>query len=137
MKLTAALVLLAALAWVGISASSTKADAACPTGSALAFATIRPQPNNVAGQIRGAWTSRPRFFWRRFNCTGRRPQVRHLTTGLYDLRFPGLRIRTAVGSATTGQSVAVAVEPLGNDIVRVSLFQKNVPRDVAFTVIVY
>ena len=137
MKITAVLALLAALAWVGISASSTEADAACPTGSALAFATIRPQPNNIAGQIRGAFTTRPRFFWRRYSCAGVSPQVRRLTTGLYDVRFPGLRIRTAVGSATTGQSVAVAVEPLGNDIVRVSLFTKLEPRDVAFTVVVY
>lgn len=137
MKLTAALALFAALAWVGITVSSTSAEPSCRTGSALAFATIRPVPVFVAGQVHGAWTHRRRFFWRRYNCKGFRPEVRHLTTGLYDVRFPGLRIRTAVGSATTGQSVAVSVQPLGNDIVRVSLFQKNVPRDVAFTVIVY
>lgn len=137
MKTTAALALVAALAWVGIAVSSTPADTSCATGSALGFATIRPQPVFIAGTVRGAFTRSKRFFWRRYNCKGRLPEVRHLATGLYDVRFPGLRIRTAVGTATTDQWVSVSLQPLGNDIVRVSLFQKSVPRDVAFTVVVY
>lgn len=116
--------------------SSSAPPTRCKTGESRGFATVKPFPPYRAGQIPGAFSSSPRWFLRRYNCRGGSAEVRHLQTGVFDLRFPGLRVRAVAGVGLSESQMSVGMQPLG-DIVRVRLFSRGLPADAAFSVVVY
>ena len=106
------------------------------TGEAQGFAVIKPFPLELAGQIPSSFTRAPRWFLRRYNCQGGSVEVRRLQTGVYELRFAGLRVRAVAGVGLGETRVSVSMQPLG-EIARVRLFSSDAPDDTAFSVIVY
>jgi hypothetical protein len=105
-------------------------------GSAFAVAdAVKPQPRCANGAVRGIvavtgdpaqgmanmpdqFSTSPRLVSRRFTCTGGAPQVRRVSRGEFEVRFPGNRAQSALVSAT---GALASVQPVG-DAFRVSLY---------------
>lgn len=115
----------------------------CRTGQAKGLATIRHDPPYLVGTIPSTFTEDPLYFSRRYNCKRRSASVRRVAQGLYDVRFPGLEIKSVVVDAVSDEGVSSAYLPVERNVVRISLRGPlaggdiAVRRDVAFTVIVY
>ena len=75
-------------------------------------------PGQGIANIGGEFTDRKEIFGQAFNCTGGRPQARRVSTGVYEVRFPGNPARTAVASG----EVATMVKGVGGGVFRVSLW---------------
>lgn len=139
-------VLLAAICLAAAVATSSYGSTSphkCPSSGAKAFVAIQSDPAYIVGTIPSAFTSDQRFFMRRFNCLGQGAQVRRVTLGIYDVKFPGLNPTAVVSTAISDEAVTSSVEPLTDGIVRVALrgplggSDIASRRDVAFTVVVY
>jgi hypothetical protein len=116
---------------------------ACQYGRVQGFVSIRNDPEYLIGTVPSQFTGSFRFFQRRYNCTGRRVEVRRVDLGVYDVRFPGLHRRSVVASAVSQEGVSVSAQPFGKDTYRVALrgpiVRENVlvRRDVAFTIAIF
>jgi hypothetical protein len=91
-------------------------------GSALAVSdAVRPQARCAAGSVRGVaavngeaakgianvssqFTSSKAVFGMQYNCGAGAPQVRRLTLGVYEVRFPGNSSQTALVSGSTAEA---------------------------------
>jgi hypothetical protein len=117
--------------------AATKAQQRCATGAVKGIAVV----TNV--NVPGQFTSNPAAFARRFNCTGQGAQVRKVATGVFDVRFPGLRVQSAVGAALSHNagSVSLEIQPDGSfrAIVRSVGTEANVlpTVDQGFAIIVF
>lgn len=132
----------AVAALVYVSANGAAPAPTCRTGEAQGFAAIRWNPEGTIGQLVGK-SSSPRWFWRRYNCTGRGVSIRRLDRGVYDIDFPGLGNRLAVVSAISQEGVSASVQPFGTGLFRVTLRGPIVDenlltrRDIPFTIVVF
>lgn len=128
------------IASIGHSASESNR---CPTGQAHGLAAISHDPSYLVGTIPSTFQKNPRYFFQRYNCLGRSAEVRRLDEGVYEVHFPGLRIRLALVSAISDEGVSASYFPVGQGIVRVVLRGplSGEPiaqrRDVAFSVVVF
>ena len=104
-------------------------------GSALAISdAVKPQPRCANGAVRGIaavtgnssgmanipdqFTNTRSLFSRTFNCAGGAPEVRRISPGVYEVRFPG----NAAASATVSGSGAESwLTPMPGGIFRVGL----------------
>ena len=104
-------------------------------GSALAISdAVKPQPRCANGAVRGIaavtgnasgmanipdqFTSTRSLFARTFTCAGGAPEVRRISPGVYEVRFPG----NAAASATVSGSGAESwLTPMPGGIFRVGL----------------
>ena len=117
--------------------AATKAQQRCATGAVKGIALV----TNV--NVPGQFTSNPAAFARRFNCTGRGVQVRKVAAGVFDVRFPGLRVQSAVGAALSHNagSVSLETQPDGSfrTIVRGVATEGNVlpTADQGFAIVVF
>ena len=66
----------------------------CGKGSVKAFAAV--DFNAFSGSLPQGFTSDPKFFAARYDCAGGSPQLRPRAGNQYDIRFPGIRSRSAV-----------------------------------------
>lgn len=141
----ALLVIVAAVVGVSLGYVGTNEAApfVCRTGEVQGFATVRWSPAEIVGQIpSGRFAQRPKFFWRKYNCTGANVMVRRRDVGVYEIAFPGLGYRMAVVSAVTQDGTNASVQPLGTGVFRVILRGPVVNdgllarRDVAFAIVV-
>jgi hypothetical protein len=125
--------LVVAVAMIAVLAVTTRSDSAlrCPTGSAVGFASIEPEPPFLVGTIPSRFTGNARYFSRRFNCRSRSVQVRRLDLGVYEVRFPELQPRTVVATATSDEGVAASAMPVSDGTVRITLRGPLSGRDVA------
>lgn len=116
---------------------------ACPTGQVHGYVTLENDPLFLVGTVPGQFTASPIFFAARYNCKGVVPQVKRVGLGLYDVLFPGLRIRAATVDAISDEGISSSFWPLGNGIVRVALrgplggADVATRRDVPFSLVVY
>jgi hypothetical protein len=98
-------------------------------GSAVAVRdAVRPQPRCAPGAVRGyiavngdpakgianigdQFTSAKPEVGARFNCAGAAPQARRVSTGVYEVRFPGNGTQVAMISAPAAQGTVAMVGP--------------------------
>ena len=90
----------------------------CALGAVRGIAAVTGEPGRGIANIGGEFTDRKEIFGQAFNCTGGRPQARRVSTGVYEVRFPGNPARTAVASG----EVATMVKEVGGGVFRVSLW---------------
>jgi hypothetical protein len=104
-------------------------------GSAVAVSqAVKPQPRCANGAVRGIaavtgtssgmanlpdqFTSAKNLFSHAFNCSGPAPQVRRVSVGVYEVRFPGNAASSAVVSGSGAESW---LQPMPGGIFRVGL----------------
>ena len=104
-------------------------------GSALAISdAVRPQPRCANGAVRGIaavtgnasgmanipdqFSSTRSLFSRTFNCTGGATEVRRISAGVYEVRFPGNPVQSAVVSGSGAESW---LTPMPGGVFRVGL----------------
>lgn len=104
-------------------------------GSALAVShAVRPQPRCANGAVRGfaavtgdasgmanipdQFTSSRSLFSRTFNCAGSSTEVRRISRGVYEVRFPGNAAASAIVSGSGAESW---LTPMPGGIFRVGL----------------
>jgi hypothetical protein len=120
------------------SASVTTAQQRCATGAVKGIAVLG-NPGVLPSQFTGVGPA----FQRRFNCTGRGVQARKVATGIFDVRFPGFRVQTAIGGVLSldGSSLSTVAQPDGSFrvTVRPSGTESNIlrPTDLPFAVLVF
>ena len=81
-------------------------------------AAVTGEPGRGIANIGGEFTDRKEIFGQAFNCTGGRPQARRVSTGVYEVRFPGNGARGAVVSGEAESTV----KDVGGGVFRVSLW---------------
>ena len=65
-------------------------SSAARSGAVRAIAVVTGIPGQGIENLPGTYTSNPQAFSRRFNCTGRAIQVKHGSSGQYDVRALGI-----------------------------------------------
>jgi hypothetical protein len=105
----------------------------CATGAVRGIATVTGDPSKGMANIPDQFSSTRVLFARTFNCAGGAVQVRRVSTGVFEVRFPGNGARTAVVSA----SGALASLEAAGDAFRVRLFVpgRDDEAEVPFTVV--
>lgn len=142
MKIAA--VLVAIVTSLGIFALTSQAShLGCHTSNAQAFAALRDDPPYLVGTIPNRLTSDAAYFSVRYSCSGQLIQVQHRDTGVYEMRFPRVKVRLALATAISDEGVSASVHLLGDGVVRVvlrgPLSGNDVAalRDVPFAVVVF
>lgn len=67
----------------------------CGDGSVKGFAYVRGDPNKGINNLAETYTSAPRVFGARFNCSGKAVQVKR-AGNLFQIRFPGTAGKLAI-----------------------------------------
>ena len=115
-----------------------KAQQRCATGAVKGIAVL-----GNPGALPSQFTSAASAFQRKFNCTGRGVEARKVGTGVFDVRFPGFRVQTAIGGVLSldGSSLTTVAQPDGSFrvTVRPAGTEGNVlrPTDLPFALIVF
>jgi hypothetical protein len=104
-------------------------------GSAFAISdAVRPQPRCANGAVRGIvavtgdagglanipaqFSNNKALFSRTFTCTGGLPEVRRISRGVYEMRFPG---NPAASATVSGSGAESWLTPMPGGIFRVGL----------------
>ena len=139
-----ALLVVVSLLVVGVAdGNAASHQAPCLYGRVQSFASIRANPPYLVGTIPSRFTGKHSYFSRRYNCKKQGVLVRRVDLGVYDVRFPGLRYRTAVVSAISQEGVTASVYAWDNATYRVvlrgPLSDNNalIRRDVPFSIATY
>lgn len=113
----------------------------CQTGAVRAIAVVVGLPLKGIENLPGEYTSDPKAFDRRFNCTGKGAEVRHGPDGQYDVRFPGISGASCLASSMSQSAGSISCVPQPDGSFRVTMkgvtAEQNVlpPRDVPFLVV--
>ena len=113
----------------------------CQTGAVRAVAVVVGLPLKGIENLPGEYTSDPKAFARRFNCTGKGAEVKHGPNGQYDVRFPGISGASCLASSMSPDAGSVSCVPQADGSYRVTLRGvgtiQNVlpPQDVPFLVV--
>lgn len=139
-----ALLVAVSLLVLGVAdAGAAKNQAPCVYGRVQAFASIRANPPYLVGTIPSSFTNKRSYFSRRYNCKKKGVLVRRVDLGVYDVKFPGLKYRTAVVSAISQEGVSSSVQAFGDYTYRITLrgpLSENnalIRRDVPFSIAAY
>jgi hypothetical protein len=97
---------------------ATRPQARCANGAVRGVASVTGNPSQGMGNIPDQFSGNRSLFSRAFNCTGAAVQVRRISTGVYEVRFPGNAVQSAVASAP---NALASVQPSG-DAFRVTLY---------------
>jgi hypothetical protein len=114
----------------------------CQTGAVRAIAVVTGLPLKGIENLPGEYTSDPKAFDRRFNCTGKGVEVKHGPSGSYDVRFPGISGASCLASSMSADAGSVSCQPQPDGSYRVILrgviTDGNVlpPQNVTFLVVV-
>jgi hypothetical protein len=96
---------------------AVKPQARCANGAVRGIAAVTGNSSGMAN-IPDQFTSNRSLFGRTFTCTGGAPEVRRISSGVYEVRFPG----NAAASATVSGSGAESwLTPMPGGIFRVGL----------------
>lgn len=113
----------------------------CQNGAVRAIAVVTGLPLKGIENLPGDYTSDPKAFARRFNCTGKGVQVKHGPSGQYDVRFPGISGASCLASSMSPDAGSVSCIPQSDGSYRVTLrgvaTDGNVltPQNVTFLVV--
>ena len=91
----------------------------CADGAVKAFAYVKGDPSKGIQNLEQTFTSDPKVFGPRFNCSGKGVQVRR-NRDVFEIRFPGAPAKTAVVAATVANVPAMSVTALPDGSFRVS-----------------
>jgi hypothetical protein len=93
-------------------------QARCANGAVRGVVAVTGDPNKGIANIPDQFTSSRALFSRTFTCRGGAPQVRRVDTGVYEVRFPGNPVQSAVVSGSGAESW---ITPMPGGIFRVGL----------------
>jgi hypothetical protein len=97
--------------------NAVKPQPRCATGAVRGIAAVTGDPTKGTANIPDQFSSSKALFSRAFNCGGA-VQVRRVSTGVYEVRFPGNTSTTAVASAA---NAFAWVQPVGGGVFRVGV----------------
>lgn len=113
----------------------------CQTGAVRAIAVVVGLPQKGIENLPGEYTSDPKAFDRRFNCTGKGVEVKHGPSGQYDVRFPGISGASCLASSMSASAGSVSCQPQPDGSYRVilrgvaTLQNELLPQNVPFLVV--
>ena len=114
----------------------------CQNGAVRGIAVVVGLPLKGIENLPGEYTSDPKAFARRFNCTGKGAEVKHGPSGQYDVRFPGLSGASCLASSLSPDAGSISCQPQPDGSYRVMLRgvytdQNSLPtQNVPFLVVV-
>jgi hypothetical protein len=116
----AALALFFALGGSALAVSeAVRPQARCQAGAVRGYVTVNGEPSKGIANIGDQFTSAKVAFGARFNCAGPVPQARRVTTGVYEVRFPGNASQVATASSGGAETT---IGYVGASVFRVSLW---------------
>ncbi len=95
----AMLALFVALGGSALAVSAARPVAVCGNGSVKGYASV--QLDTYAGGFPQTFSNAAKEFAARWSCNGRSPDVRSAGAGTFQIRFPGVAFKAAVGSVYT------------------------------------
>ena len=108
----------------------------CGNGSVKAFAAV--DFNAFSGSLPQSFTSDPKFFAGRYNCAGGAVELRPRSGNEYDIRFPGLRARTAVVSVLSGNPGTASYHVADDGTFQIQVLDPSGnPVERGFTIVVF
>jgi hypothetical protein len=122
--------------------NSSPSPLACQTGAARAWVRIQDDPAYLVGTVPGRFTNDQHYFASRYNCRRSSAQIRRLDLGVYEIRFPGIKIHAVTATSVSDEGVVTSAHVF-EDTIRVSLRgplvgnDVLVRRDVPFSIVVY
>lgn len=122
---------------------SHPANNRCQGGVAKAYATLQNDPGYLVGTIPNKYTDDSIFFTIRYNCRFGSVDIKRVDLGTYDVRFPNLKLFTAVATVVSDNGSYASVQPInGNEfrvVIRGPVSQANVSlrRDLPFSIVAY
>ena len=114
----------------------------CTNGAVRALVAVQGIPGQGIENLPDRYTSVPRAYSRRFNCTGRAIQVRRAGSGQWDVRALGISGASCLASSLSPDAGSISCQPLPDGGYRVSLrgiaTQDNTlpPMNVPFLVVI-
>ena len=97
---------------------AVRPQARCANGAVRAIAAVTGDPSKGMANIPDQFSSSRVLFSRTFTCTGGAPEVRRISPGVYEVRFPGNPAPSAVVSGSGAESL---LTPMPGGIFRVGL----------------
>jgi hypothetical protein len=114
----------------------------CKDGAVKGIAVVVGLPLKGIQNLPGNYTSDPKAFSRRFNCTGKGVEVKHGPDGQYDVRFGNLGGASCLATPISHDAGSISCEPQGDGSYRVilrgvgTIENQLPPMDVPFLVVV-
>jgi len=115
--------------------NAVKPQPRCATGAVRGIAGVTGDPSRGMANLPDQFSATRGLFSRAFNCGGGAPQVRRVSTGVYEVRFPGLAVGTPLVSAA---NAFAWVQALPGGIFRVGVHPPGIhdPIEVPFVLVV-
>jgi hypothetical protein len=115
-------------------ADAVKPQPRCANGAVRGIVSVTGVPSQGMANIPDTFSSAKGLFSRAFTCAGGAPQVRRVSRGVYEVRFPGNRASSALVSAS---GALASIQPVG-DAYSVSLYVpgRDDRAEVPFVVVV-
>ena len=98
--------------------NAVKPQARCANGAVRGIVAVTGDPSKGMANIPDQFSSSRVLFSRTFTCTGGAPEVRRISRGVYEVRFPGNPAASATVSGSGGESW---LTPMPGGIFRVGL----------------
>jgi len=109
-------------------------QARCANGAVRGIVAVTGDPSKGMANIPDQFTSNRALFSRTFTCRGGAPEVRRVSIGVYEVRFPGNPVQSAVVS---GSGAETWLTPQPGGVFRVGLHVpgRADPMEASFVVI--
>jgi len=98
--------------------NAVKPQARCANGAVRGIAAVTGEPSRGMANIPDQFSGNKALFSRTFNCAGGATEVRRISVGVYEVRFPGNAAQSAVVSGSEAESW---LTPLPGGVFRVGL----------------
>ena len=112
-------------------------QARCAQGAVRGIAVVTGQTDKGPANIPDQFTSNSSYFSRQFSCASGGVQVRRLTRGVFEVRFPGNTATAAVAAASGSEGSAAAVQRSADGTYHVSVGYPNQLEDDGFTIVIF
>jgi hypothetical protein len=99
----------------------TAPQARCKDGAVKGMAVVTGLPLKGIENLPDTYTSDPKAFSRRFNCTAKGAEVKRGPSGQYDVRFPGLSGASCLASSLSQAAGSISCVPQPDGGYRVTL----------------
>ena len=83
---------------------AVRPQARCANGAVRGIVAVTGDPSKGMANIPDQFSSSRALFSRTFTCTGGAPEVRRISLGVYEVRFPGNPVQSAVVSGSGAES---------------------------------
>ena|SRR5260221_8298406 len=97
---------------------AVRPQARCANGAVRGIAAVTGDPSKGMANIPDQFSSSRVLFSRTFNCTGGAPEVRRISIGVYEVRFPG---NPAASATVSGSGAETWLTPMPGGVFRVGL----------------